>query len=49
MHSGMYGGGACARRAPPPPPRSPGAKISVGHGGGMFAAAVTIIMSNEPP
>jgi hypothetical protein len=31
------------------PLRSPGAKISVGHGGGMFAAAGTIIMSNEPP
>ena len=31
-----------------PPAQIPGAEISVGHGvGGMFAAAGTIIMSNE--
>ena len=53
MHSGMYGmyalqesvrqlrGTAAAQ--------VPGARISVAHGvGGMFAAAGTIVLSNEP-
>jgi len=46
MHSGMYGRGS----VPDAPTADPGTKISVCHGvGGMFAAAGTIVMSNEPP
>lgn len=54
MHSGMYGMYALQESVRQlrgvAPAQVPGAKISVAHGvGGMFAAAGTIIMSNERP
>lgn len=54
MHSGMYGMYALQESVRQmrgvAPAQVPGAKISVCHGvGGMFAAAGTIIMSNEAP
>jgi len=54
MHSGMYGMYAmqeCVRQLRGiAPAQVPGAKISIAQGvGGMFAAAGTIIFSNQPP
>jgi hypothetical protein len=51
MHSGMYAlQGSVRQVRGTAPAQIPGARISVCHGvGGMFAASVTIIMSNEPP
>jgi hypothetical protein len=53
MHSGIYGMSALQESVRQmrgtAPAQIPGAKISVCHGGGMFAASGTIIMSNEPP
>ena len=54
MHSGMYGMYAmqeCVRQLRGiAPAQVPGAKISVAQGvGGMFAAAGTIVFSNQPP
>ncbi len=54
MHSGMYGMYALQESVRQlrgsAPAQVPGAKISVSHGvGGMFAAAGTIIMTNEAP
>ena len=54
MHSGMYGMYALQESVRQlrgtAPAQVPGARVSVAHGvGGMFAAAGTIVLSNERP
>ena len=50
MHYGMYALQQSVRRMRgAAPAQIRGAQVSVCHGGGMFAASGTIIMSNELP